>query len=455
MMPLSTAASMMDGQLVGDDKHFTSVGTDSRHIEDGQLFYALKGEHFDGHAYLKSALEAGAAGVVVNQTHALDEDIKPAIVVEDTYKGLGLLAAGWRAEFSGPVVGITGSNGKTTVKEMLAAILKQKTGGQAKVLSTKGNLNNHIGLPLTLLNIKKEHAYAVVEMGMNHEGEIRYLTQIAKPDVVLINNAGSAHLGELGSLEAIARAKGEIIEGLAEAGTAVLNGDDHYYEFWKKLVNDKPVMTFGFNAGHDVQGLLDSDGQLEIRAQAGEVTVKLQSLGEHNAKNALAATAVALVLGASLSEIKSGLERFGGVAGRLQQQAGFKGALLIDDTYNANPMSMRAAVDVLKAFGSNTILVAGDMGELGEDAREMHAEIGAYAKQVGINHLFTFGTLSAAMTKAFGVSAQHFESLEALIETIKTIIDEHTTVLVKGSRYMKMERVVNALQPEAVNKEKH
>ncbi len=444
MMTLSQAATAMRGTLHGSDMVFDSVGTDSRAITKGQLFFALKGEKFDGHVYAEQALAQGAAGVVVNQGSDAVA-LSPALIVKDTYQALGLLAGDWRQRFAGPVIGVTGSNGKTTVKEMLANIFAAQTGDADKVLATKGNLNNHIGMPLTLLSMRKTHQYAVVEMGMNHAGEIRYLTNIAKPDVVVINNAGNAHIGELGSLEAIAAAKGEIIEGVADRGTVVLNGDDKFYSMWSNLAKGKKQLRFGLGEGNAVRGVLAAKGTLKISTPKGELAVTLNCLGAHNAKNALAAACVAVALDLPLEAIKAGIENFKDVAGRLQRLNGLAGALVINDTYNANPMSMQVAIDVLAAMDGETILVAGDMGELGDAAGQLHAKSGEYARAAGVTALYTLGELSAEMSQAFGTAGSHFESVETLIEQLKQQLKEQCTVLVKGSRFMKMERVVDAI----------
>lgn len=452
-MRLQAAAKAMHAKLVGVDANFDAVSTDSRKVAAGQLFFALKGEHFDGHDYAQTALDRGVAAVVVNAESAESKTLSPALVVSDTYQALGQLAHAWRADYKKPVIAITGSNGKTTVKEMLACILVAHTEDRKAVLATQGNLNNHIGLPLTLLAVKPEHDYAIVEMGMNHSGEIRYLSNIAKPDMVLINNAGNAHLGELGSLEAIAKAKGEIIEGLVETGTVILNGDDDFYPLWKKLAQGKKIITFGLNANNTVHGLITENGLLAIKTSNGETKVKLASRGLHNAKNAAAAAAASIELGVPLNVIKRGLENFVGVSGRLQTKPAVKGATVIDDTYNANPVSMRAAIDVLKEYKGKTILVVGDMGELGPDAVQMHADIGEYAQDNGIRIVYSLGQTSHAVTKAFGEAGRHFDSVEQLNAALKENLDSETTVLVKGSRFMKMERTVQAIQQEQKNKE--
>lgn len=457
MMRLSEAAIATHGQLLGADLEFCCVGTDSRAIKKGQLFVALKGENFDGHEYALQSLEQGASAVLVAQA----SNASPAVVVKDTRLALGELAAHWRAKFDMPVVAITGSNGKTTVKEMLAAILKVAAGEDEGVLATQGNLNNDIGLPLTMLNLGEQHRYAVLEMGMNHTGELSYLTHLAKPNVALVNNAGTAHIGELGSVEAIAKAKGEIFEGLAEDGMAIINADDVFADLWKKLAEEYKQMTFGLNAKADVTAkyvLQASSSEVELLTPVGSVEFSLPAPGLHNVRNALAAASAALALNVTLDDIAKGLSSFAGVKGRLQAKQGFAGAKLIDDTYNANPMSMKAAIDVLKASAGQRIFVMGDMGELGADAPKMHAEIGTYAKDAGIEKLFAFGTLTKNAVSAFGMNATHFDTVETLADALKQNMGAEVTVLVKGSRSMKMERVVDAVQLVQTNKnngEKH
>jgi UDP-N-acetylmuramoyl-tripeptide--D-alanyl-D-alanine ligase len=361
---------------------------------------------------------------------------------------LGQLAAYWRDKFTVPVVAITGSNGKTTVKEMVAAILRTEAGKDDRVLATLGNLNNHIGLPLTLLKLREHHRYAVVEMGMNHRGEIRYLTKIGKPDVAVINNAGNAHLGELGSYEAIAEAKGEILEGLGAAGVAILNADDRFFSFWETLVNGKKIIKFGLQSPADVAAsyqLQTAGSALELDTPQGKVSIHLPVPGLHNVMNALAAIAAVLALNVPLANVKVGLENFHSAKGRLQVLQGLQGATVIDDTYNANPASMKAAIDVLQACAGKRILVLGDMGELGEDAPAMHKEVGEYAKHAGIDALYSLGDVSVEMSKAYGSGAKHYETLETLVDDLKKLLQANTTVLVKGSRFMAMERVVKAI----------
>ena len=449
MMRLSEAALATRGQLVGADVEFCCIGTDSRAIKKGQLFVALKGENFDGHEYAAQSLEKGAAAVLVSKA----SNASTAVVVKDTRLALGELAAHWRAKFDMPVVAITGSNGKTTVKEMLAAILKV-VADDASVLATQGNLNNDIGLPMTMLNLGKQHRYAVLEMGMNHTGELSYLTNLAKPSVALVNNAGTAHIGELGSVEAIANAKGEIFEGLADGGTAIINADDVFANLWKNLASKHQQVTFGLKAKADVTAKYElhaSSSDVDLLAPNGTVKFTLPAPGLHNVSNALAAASAALALNVSLENIAAGLSNFAGVKGRLQAKQGFAGAKLIDDTYNANPMSMKASIEVLKVSAGQRIFVMGDMAELGADAASMHAEIGAYAKTAGMEKFYALGQLSKNAVTAFGENAVHFETVEALAESLKSMMNAETTVLVKGSRSMRMERVVDAIQLAQTN----
>ena len=444
-MMLSIVAKATQAKLIGADGEFTSVGTDSRNVLPGQLFVALKGEHFDGHDFARQAIAGGAAAVLVD--HEILDAI-PALVVKDTYKALGELASYQRNQMNLPLVAITGSNGKTTVKEMLASILRAACQHPEQVLATQGNLNNHIGLPLTLLKLQQQHRYAVAEMGMNHSGEISYLSHIAQPNVAVINNAASAHIGELGSLEAIANAKAEIFDGLEADGVAVINADDDFAPLWKAAATSHKVISFGLKNKADVSAhyhLEASNSLIEIKMQQNKFEVKLPVPGLHNVSNALAATAAALALGITQEAIVQGLENFVGIPGRLQHLAGINGSLVIDDSYNANPGSMKAAIDVLLSQAGEKILVLGDMGEMGEGAEALHADIGCYAKAGGVNALLTVGMLSAKITQAFGSRARHYESVEDLKADLVAHMSPNTAVLVKGSRFMKMERIVKAI----------
>jgi UDP-N-acetylmuramoyl-tripeptide--D-alanyl-D-alanine ligase len=445
MMMLSEAAAVLGVQHVGADVQFTSVGSDSRNIVAGQLFVALKGANFDGNSFAQEALKLGAVAVLVSDATL---QVEPRVAVADTRLALGELAKYWRQKFDMPVVAVTGSNGKTTTKEMLSAILSVVTQDSASVHATYGNLNNDIGVPLTLLKIRKNHQYAVVEMGMNHLGEIDYLTHIAQPDVALINNAGIAHIGELGSRDNIAKAKGEIFAGLKADGVAVINADSDYASYWKSLNPKRKIVTFGLKKAADVSARyqeLDGYASVLLTAAGTEVSVQLNVQGEHNISNALAAATAAYALGVSLSDIGRGLASFTGVYGRLERKAGINGAVVIDDTYNANPDSMKAAINVLAKLAGKKILVLGDMGELGADAQNMHAEVGAYAKAAGLTALYCLGNLSVETARSFGQGAEHFSSAEAIAQAVLPALEQGTAVLVKGSRFMQMERVVNLL----------
>ncbi|HEY3326256.1 MAG TPA: UDP-N-acetylmuramoyl-tripeptide--D-alanyl-D-alanine ligase [Novimethylophilus sp.] len=449
MMTLAEAALATKGLVVGANVAFNAVTTDSRKAAPGDLFVALQGEHFDGHDYVAQCFEQGAVAAMIGERSAVSGQLaaKPMLVVADTRLGLGDLAAHWRGKFALPLAAVTGSNGKTTVKEMLAAIVRVAAGNDA-VLATEGNLNNDIGLPLTLFKLASRHRYAVIEMGMNHPGEIAYLTRIAKPTVALINNAQPAHLEGLGSMDAVARAKGEIFEGLAANGTAAINADDAFASLWKQLAAPHSIMTFGLEQAADVSAdyRLSTDGSdLTLKTPQGPIRLHLAVPGLHNVRNALAAATAALAMGVALADIAAGLAGFGGVKGRLQRKAGCRGVSVIDDTYNANPASMRAAIQVLAQAAGKKLFVMGDMGELGAEAPKLHAEIGAAAKAAGIDRLYALGDLSRESVKAFGAGARHFEAVEFLWSGLQGELASGVTVLVKGSRFMRMERVVDLL----------
>ncbi|MBI3223370.1 MAG: UDP-N-acetylmuramoyl-tripeptide--D-alanyl-D-alanine ligase [Nitrosomonadales bacterium] len=461
MMLLSQAAQALGGHLVGEDVRFNAVSTDSRKLTHGDLFIALRGEHFDGYEFISQAAQGGAVAALVNrdsyEAHKAARAAQgvsvahpiPLLLVEEARLALGKLAAYWRDQFDIPLVAITGSNGKTTVKEMLASILRMAAGSEAAVLATQGNLNNDIGMPLTLLRLNARHRYAVIEMGMNHPGEIDYLTHLACPDVALVNNASGAHLLGLGSVEAVARAKGEIFSGLRVQGTAVINADDEHAPLWRSLAGTRALLEFGLGESADVSGSYQASAPgltLAVQTPVGNFAVNLQVPGEHNARNALAATAAAVVLNVPLATIAAGLESFSGVAGRLQRKRASCGATLIDDTYNANPASLHAAIKVLAQAEGKRVLVFGDMGELGDDAARFHAEVGRTARDAGIELLYALGDLSKQAVREFGAGAQHFERIEDLQDALGGQLDGHATVLVKGSRFMKMERVVKYLE---------
>jgi len=445
MMHLSEAARMLGAALGGPDAKVLRVSTDSRSIQPGDLFIALRGEKFDGGAFAAQALQQGAAGVVLDAAQA--PEIASAIRVDDTRLALGRLAAAWRARFNLPVVAITGSNGKTTVKEMLAAILRVETGSDSAVLHTEGNLNNDIGLPLMLLRLRGTHQFAVLEMGMNHAGEIDYLTHLARPDVAVVNNALTAHIGFLGSVEAIARAKGEIFAGLTDAGIAVFNADSEHAGLWRELNARRCMLDFGLTQTAAIHGRYQPSGfgaALTISLPNAELEVALQVPGEHNVMNALAAATAAFALDVSHRSIVAGLSGFTGVKGRLQRKPALHGSTFIDDTYNANPDSVKAALAVLAQQPGMKVLVLGDMGELGSDAAAMHAQIGLAARAAGVDKLLALGELTRETVGAFGAGAMHFERIQELLAQLENELTADTTVLVKGSRFMQMERVVQS-----------
>jgi UDP-N-acetylmuramoyl-tripeptide--D-alanyl-D-alanine ligase len=463
MMNLSQAALAVGGRVQGMPAElagefaaeFTTVSTDTRTIATGDLFVALAGERFDGHDYLAAAAAQGAVAALVDAAWAghHPETPLPRVVVDDTRLALGRLAAHWRAGFDIPLVGITGSNGKTTVKEMTAAILRAQAAldgdsGPDAVLATQGNLNNDIGLPLTLLRLRPCHRAAVIEMGTNHPGEIAYLTALARPTVALVNNAQRAHLAGMGGLMAVAEEKGAIYGGLAAAGVALVNADDAYCEYWRGLNTERTVLSFGLDPAADVAGRYEERGYaslVRLSTPEGEAEFLLPMPGRHNVRNALAATAAALAACASLEAVVAGLSGFIGVKGRLQRKAALGGAVLLDDSYNANPDSVRAAIDVLAMTPGRSILVLGDMGEIGERAGQLHDEIGGYAKSQGVDQIFGLGELAETAVHNFGKGGRHFRRVETLVEALLPELDAHTVVLVKGSRFMRMERVADAI----------
>ena len=454
MMDLYEAAQATGGTATAEGHAFTGVSTDSRAIAAGELFVALKGDRFDGHDYAREVLAHGAAAAMVRDDWAAKHGAGlPLVRVADTRIALGRLAAHWRRQFDLPLIGITGSNGKTTVKEMCAAIMREherrdELDPAEAVLATEGNLNNDIGLPLMLLRLSAGHRAAVIEMGMNHPGEIGYLAHIARPTVALVNNAQRAHLEGLGSLAEVARAKGEIFKGLADEGVAVVNADDPHADLWRQLAAGRAIVAFGLDGPADVMASARAQGfgsVVTLTAAQGTVEFELPVPGRHNARNAAAAAAACLAAGVSLGTVAEALTCYAGVKGRLQRRAGLKGALVIDDTYNANPDSMRAAIDVLAGVPGRRIFVMGDMGEVGAAAGQYHDEVGGYAKSAGIDRLFALGDQSAAAVHNFGGGAEHFRKPEELATALRRELGEDVTVLVKGSRFMRMERVVAAI----------
>ncbi|MBS0350365.1 MAG: UDP-N-acetylmuramoyl-tripeptide--D-alanyl-D-alanine ligase [Proteobacteria bacterium] len=444
MMKLSQAAQILQAKLQGPDGDFNGVSTDTRTLAPGQLFVALRGGNFDGHHFLKEAVKAKAVGALISQ----DETAAiPTIKVANTRQALADLSRFHRQQFSLPIIAVTGSCGKTTTRALLASVFSQA----GNTLYSVSSFNNDIGVPLTLLKLNPEHQYAIIEMGANHAGEIAFLTHLVHPDVAIITNAAAAHLEGFGSLDGVACAKGEIFQGLASHGTAVINADDQYAEFWKQLAGSRRIVTFGLSLAADVRAdniEYNENGQpsfeLTIREQKGPV--QLQLMGRHNVHNALAAAAAGFAQGLSFPKILAGLNQAAPEKQRLVEQRSPEGAIIIDDSYNANPLSMRAAIQLLALRSGERILVMGDMGELGEHAVTYHQQIGQEAKQMGIEYLFCYGQLSRHAAQAFGKKAQHFSSPEELVQALKSQLSEKITVLIKGSRFMKMEQVVAAVK---------
>jgi len=441
MMSAAEAAAMMGGRLIGADVALGGVSTDTRTLGRGSLFVALRGERFDGHAFLDEAQRRGAAAVVVEQAAARAVAM-PLIAVDDTTRALGRLGRAWRERFSPVLFAIAGSNGKTTVKEMLASILRRHA-GEAQTLATEGNLNNAIGVPLTLLRLRAAHRYCAVELGMNRKGEIAYLADLARPTVALVNNAQREHLEFMGSVEEVAAENAEVYRALPPEGIAVVNADDAMAGLLRERAGGRRRIEFGLGGG-DVAGryaLKGLQSEIVVRTPAGEAPAALAIPGVHNVRNALAAAACAHAAGVPPAAIGAGLSAFRPYSGRLQVRRTAAGATLIDDSYNANPDSARASIDVLAACEGPTALVLGDMGEVGERGPEFHAEVGRYAKQKGIGSLFTFGNSSRESSQAFGSGGVHFEAIEDLVGKAAAA----KTILVKGSRFMRMERIVAAL----------
>ncbi len=449
MMSLGEAAQALGAQLAGADVRFSGVSTDSRSLRSGELVVALRGERFDGHAVLDAARQAGAAAAVVDRAFAGPPPL-PALVVEDTRSALGRLARHWRARFAPALIAITGSNGKTTTKEMLAAVLRQHAGGE-RVLATAGNLNNEIGLPLTLLRLRAAHRSCAIELGMNHRGEIGYLADIARPTVALVNNAQREHLEFLRTVDEVAAENASVYDGLPPEGVAVVNADDARAGYFRSRAGKHRVVDFGLEAGAQVSGgyvLKALSSEIRVRTPQGECAATLAIPGLHNVRNALAAAACAHAAGIGPQAIGAGLSAFRPYTGRLQVRRVAGGATLIDDSYNANPDSVRAAIDVLAAAPGRTALVLGDMGEVGESGPALHAEIGRYARERGVGALLALGAAAREAAQAYGAGGRHFGSLEELVAAAREVAAAGGTLLVKGSRFMRMERVVAALGAE-------
>jgi len=432
------------------------VHTDSRNLQPGDLFVALRGERFDGNQFIAQAKAQGAVAVVCEasgEAEALANGL-PALVVPDARIALGELAGGWRAQFNLPVIAVTGSNGKTTVTQMLASILRAHAGDDA--LSTEGNFNNDIGVPLTLFNLRAHHRMAVIELGMNHPGEIAYLSKLALPTVALVNNAQREHQEFMGTVEAVAHENGAVLQALPDSGVAVFPSDDDFTAVWQAMSVQRAHRTFAMSGDAsgqpaDVRAavVLWQSGawQFTLKTPEGTAPVHLHIAGRHNVKNALAASACALAAGVSLSAVAQGLMAFEPVKGRsraLVLHVAGSDITLVDDTYNANPDSVRAAIDVLAELPSPRLLVLGDMGEVGNQGPAFHAEVGSYAAERGVQALYTLGDLSVHASQAFGAS-QHFADMDTLLAVAIAHVGQFQSVVVKGSRSMKMERVVQAL----------
>jgi len=457
LFTLAQAAQLLAGSRIHGDaaRGFDRISIDSRTAGPGDLFVALKGENFDAHDFLSEVATRDVAAVLVKQ---LPEGYPiPALQVDNTLQALGALARAWRRGFTCPLVAVTGSNGKTTVKEMIAAIFAAAV-GDAHRLATRGNLNNEIGVPLTLFRLTSEHKLAVVELGMNHPGETAVLAALAEPTIALVNNAQREHQEFMATVEAVALEHASVIHALPDDGVAVYPADDAYSGIWRVAATGHRTIEFALaTAGQslddvrgDVRGKLHDGRRLGVVTPQGSMDITLRVLGEHNARNALAAIASALAAGVALSAIVLGLEQFEPVKGRLQIKTASAvecaGATVIDDSYNANPDSMRAAIAVLAQQTEPRILVIGDMGEVGDHGPEFHREIGAYARESGIDAMYALGEASRAACQMFGANARHFNTMEALLEALLAAgFDHRATLLVKGSRFMRMERVVDAL----------
>ena len=442
---LSEFASDCGGELRGEDRPFSAVSTDTRRIAAGQLFIALRGPSFDGNEFLEVAAQAGAAGALAERAGPVGF---PVVQVQDSLAALQRAARQWRNRMAMPLIGVAGSNGKTSTKEMLASILTQR----GPTLATRGNLNNHIGVPLTLLELEPRHRYAVIEMGANHPGDVAELAGIALPTIGLVTNAGAEHLEGFGSLEGAARAEGELFAALGRDGIAVLNADDEFAPLWREMTIAR-IVTFGLGAKADftARDILTEVGEqgfttrFTLHSPAGIASITLHLAGKHNVVNALGAAAAAVTAGASRDDVAAGLAAMRPVAGRLQWRAARGGGWLIDDSYNANPSSMHAAIDVLESVGGRRCLVMGDMGELGAHADEAHREAGRYARLHGVDRLFAMGSLTPLAVRSFGEGASWHSNMDELIAAVGAELAADSRVLVKGSRLNRLERLVEAL----------
>jgi UDP-N-acetylmuramoyl-tripeptide--D-alanyl-D-alanine ligase len=472
MLSLREVATLTKGTLIGarntvpqqaalEEIHVATVSTDSRSIPDGALFVALTGERFDGHAFVDDVATRGARAVLVDEHHGAA--LLPSVAVADTQRALGDLAAGWRARFELPLITVTGSNGKTTTKEMIAAILAAAF-GEGDRCATRGNLNNDIGVPLTLLGLRTHHRAAVIELGMNHPGETARLAEIARPTIALVVNAQREHQEFMCSVDAVADEHALSIRELPANGVAVFPADDPHAAVWRRAAGSRRIVDFACVTARDAKTpesgaaavvgrayLEPTDTVLHLDTPAGALTARVSAPGLHNARNATAATAACVAAGIEPDAIRRGLEAFRSIGGRSQRRVIGSGTVLIDDTYNANPDSMRAAIDLLAVEAAPRLLVMGDMGEVGAEGPRFHAEIGAHARTCGIDAVFALGPASRAAVEAFGDDARHFEAIESLIGAVRRWTEQNArgAVVVKGSRFMRMERVVAALASDS------
>lgn len=441
-LSLSAIAKILNIPPPETDTEFQGVSIDSRTLVPGNLFIALSGERYNGHDFISDAIAKGASAILVEQETKAS---LPLLRVPNTLEALGKISELWRSNFNIPFVGITGSNGKTTLKNMVASILRAACNDAEEVLATEGNLNNHIGVPLMLCRLNAKHRFAVLEMGMNHFGEIEYLTKLVCPQVATINNAASAHLEGLKDVAGVAKAKGEIFLGLQPRGTAILNRDDPNFSYWQTLVANHPQLHFGFQEETDVTAEIINPQTFLVKTAKGNIEIMLPLLGRHNVMNALAATATTFALNIDLVSIKKGLENMQPAPGRMNQHLFPNEIRIIDDTYNANPASLNAAVKTLATYPGNKILVLGDMKELGSNAKQLHAEAGEQIRAAGINLLFTLGEISHSTCETFGAGASHFTDHQTLADALQPFLKNNTTILIKGSRSMRMEKVVGPL----------
>jgi UDP-N-acetylmuramoyl-tripeptide--D-alanyl-D-alanine ligase len=463
MGKLTMVAAATEGRLIGEDRSFDAISTDTRTLGEGDLFFALRGERFDAAAFIEEAARRGAAGAVVD---TWQEASLPQIEVSDTRDALGALARDWRARFRLPVVGVTGSNGKTTVKEMIAGILRaqfdaDRADDPTRILVTSGNLNNEIGLPLSVLKLGERHRAAVFEMGAAKPRDIEYLADIASPTIGVVTNAGAAHLAGFGNEETVAATKGEMFEALTAGNVAVVNHDDKYASFWRELAAPAEVFTFGLTNGSMFKAIDIREAEVgnarqlglafTLLAPFGSLEIRLPMAGQHNVLNALAAAAACHAAGASPDAIRDGLLGVRNVPGRLLSVIGAGGVTLYDDSYNANPVSVTAAIDFLADRAGETWFVFGDMAELGPSGPDLHRQIGEHARESGISRLFGFGENARTAVEAFGASGASYDDIDSLVDDLRTDAHAGVTALVKGSRCMGLDQVVDALRAEATD----